>query len=243
MSEHRLREVVIERPRWGMRISLKKVTGYKKRLYQLTQEAMEDGLLRPYILKPRNKSKYLSDHLGPLRKFLRSKVGQPWDDIFSELCQKLDRKTLLGQHVIDHLWDYVERHVELINGVPYGKSEWRTYQPLKATGRDQFYVHPETGILCVINKGSHEPRPKPAPQDRVPIDELHEYRKLDGHWFLITFAEFPPPPVEHVRDAIAGDLIPRRQLYYPSDRQLYAAHKKQCNKKELRLIRRQLAKQ
>ncbi|NEO84155.1 MAG: hypothetical protein F6J87_07870, partial [Spirulina sp. SIO3F2] len=221
---------------------LKKVTGYRKRLDQITREATEGGLLRPYLLKPRNKSKWPSDHLGPLRKFLRSKVGQPWDEVYSELCQKLDRKTLLGQHVIDHLWDYVERHVELINGIPYGKGEWRTYKPLKAAWRDQFYVHPETGILHVIDKQAYRTQPKPAPKARLTIDDEHEYRLLDGLWFLVTFAEFPPPPIEHVRDAIAGDLIPRRKLYYPSDRQLYAIHKKQCNKKEIRYIKRQLDK-
>jgi hypothetical protein len=53
MSEHRLSEIVIERPRGGRRISLKKVTGNKKFLHQLTQEASEDGLLQPHLLKPR----------------------------------------------------------------------------------------------------------------------------------------------------------------------------------------------
>ncbi len=66
MSEHRLGEIVIERPRSGIRLSCRKVTGFKKRLNKLTQEASEDGLLRPYLIKPTYKTKYLSDHLGPL---------------------------------------------------------------------------------------------------------------------------------------------------------------------------------
>jgi len=72
MSEHRLSEIVIERPRSGMRISLKKLKGFKKQLYKLTEDASQGGLLSPYLIKPRNKSKYLSDHLGPLRRFLRA---------------------------------------------------------------------------------------------------------------------------------------------------------------------------
>ena len=42
MSEHRLSEIVIERPRGGWRISLKKVTGFKKQLYKITQDAISD---------------------------------------------------------------------------------------------------------------------------------------------------------------------------------------------------------
>lgn len=72
MSEHRLSEIVIERPRSGMRISLKKLKGFKKQLQKITEDASQDGLLSPYLIKPRNKSKYLSDHLGPLRRFLRA---------------------------------------------------------------------------------------------------------------------------------------------------------------------------
>lgn len=64
MSEHRLSEIVIERPRSGMRISLKKLKGFKEQLHQLIEEASQDGLLSPYLIKTRNISKYLSDSPG-----------------------------------------------------------------------------------------------------------------------------------------------------------------------------------
>lgn len=139
MSEHRLSEIVIERPRGGRRISLKKVTGFKKQLYKITQDAIQDGLLNPYLIKPINKSKYLSDHLGPLRRFLRSQVGQPWNDVYSQLCQRLDPSTMAGRHVIDHVWDYVERHVEIIDGGFYSKP----YQGY----RNQLDVSPKRSLL------------------------------------------------------------------------------------------------
>lgn len=150
MSEHRLNEIVIERPRSGRRMSFTQITGFKKELNKLTEEASEDGLLCPYVIKPRYKSKYFSDRLGPLRRFLRSHVGQPWNDVYSKLCQRLDTSTLLGQHVLFHLWDYVERHVELIDGIPYRKPYYGTGRLLEPQSRGQFYVHPETGILCFI---------------------------------------------------------------------------------------------
>lgn len=150
MSEHRLSEIVIERPRGGRRISLKKVTGNKKFLHKLTQEASEDGLLQPYVLKPRRKTKYLTDHLNPIRRLLKSKVGQPWNQVHSELSRRLDANTMTGRHVLDHVRDYVIEHVEFVDGILYAKDGWR-HRPLRAGYYAQFYVHPETGLLCLVS--------------------------------------------------------------------------------------------
>ena len=241
MSEHRLNEILIERPRCGMRISLKKLTGYRKRLHKLTEEAIEDGLLRPYLLKPRNKSKYFSDHLGPLRRFLRSRVGQRWDDVYSDLCRRLDTRTLAGQHVLSHLWDYVECHVELIDGIPHEKPVFGKGGPLNYFYRDQFYVHPETGILCIVEKKPRKQKRQPQ-TDLVEIDDCHQYRKLNEIWYLITLEELPPNLTHPVRDVLYGAIAPQ-QVQSVGGPKMYAAKKKQCSKKEIRFILSQLAKQ
>ncbi|AFY45600.1 hypothetical protein [Nostoc sp. PCC 7107] len=239
MSEHRLSEIVIERPRCGRRISLKKQTGYKKQLDKLTQEAIEDGLFNPYLIKAqyRHKSKYLSDHLGPLRRFLRSKVGQPWNDAYSELCQRLDHNTMAGQHVIGHLWDYVERYVRIIDGVVYRQAYQGIQYPLDGNYRDRFYIHPETGILCAVEK---KPRQlyKPPETDFIIVDDYHQYHKINDIWYLITFADFPLT-TNQVNDVLQG-LINYSAFYY-GGRKIYAASKKQCNKKEIRLILNQFS--
>ena len=161
MSEHRLSEITIERPRSGMRCSLRKMKGVKKQLDKLTKEATEDGLLSPYLIKPREKSKWFSDHLGPLRRFLRSHIGQPWDTVYSKLCRRLDRRTMVGQHVLSHVWDYVERHVELIDGIPHRKPYGGCLHFLRPVYRDQFYVHPETGLLCAVEKKTSQAKASP----------------------------------------------------------------------------------
>ncbi len=43
MSEHRLDEITIERPRGGMRQSSRRLKGVRKKLDRLTLEASEDG--------------------------------------------------------------------------------------------------------------------------------------------------------------------------------------------------------
>ena len=239
MSEHRLSEIVIERPRGGMRISSKKLKGFKKQLHKLTEDASQDGLLNPYLIKPRNKSKYLSDHLGPLRRFLRSHVGQPWNDVYSKLCQRLDSSTMAGQHVLDHVDDYVERHVELIDGVPYCKSRcdlrlanWRHFQ---------LYVHPETGILCDVKDvvaNAIAPSLKSKQRlDVVELDKFHQYRRINEIWYLITYREVPS--TETVFDVLNRvKVVPNANGY---GCQLYAAHKRQCSKREIRMIQKKLS--
>lgn len=242
MSEHRLREIVIERPRGGMRISLKKLKGYKKQLEKLTKEATEDGLLSPYLIKARNKSKYLSDHLGPLRRFLRSHLGQPWNDVYSQLCQQLDSSTMAGQHVLSHVWDYVERYVELIDGIPHRKHHGRGFRSLATCYHEQFYVHPETGILCMAQKAPSKQKQTQQRMDLVVIDDYHQYRKLNEIWYLITFEEFPSLATESVMDALKG-LTSLDSAEYVRGQRVYAASKRQCNKKEIRFIVNRLSKQ
>jgi hypothetical protein len=246
MSEHRLNEVVIERPRHGMRISLKKQCGYRKQLHKLTQEASEDGLFRPYLIKPRNKSKYFSDHLNPLQRYLRSKVGQPWNDIYSELCQRLDSKTMTGRHVISHIWNYVERHVELYNGIPYSKASWGKVQPLTNYYREHLYVHPETGILCLLAKSRSPAKARQgssAPTDqRLVLDCDHEYHQLDGVWYLITFADLPNSLFGSVFDVLQGPTFCGYR-YQSDQKKRYAAHKRRCNKQEIRTILRRISQQ
>lgn len=238
MSEHRLDEIVIERPRGGMRISAKKLTGYKKNLQKLTEEASEDGLLSPYLIKMGKRTKHFSDHLGPLRRLLRSKVGKPWNDVYSELCQRLNTNSVTGQHVISHLWDFVERYVEIIDGVPYHK----THRSRFAIGhwRDEFYIHPETGILCLAQTAPKKPRKKRKRNDLVVKDSYHQYRLLNNVWYLVTLQEIPP--MEKPTDIILQVFIDSYTAWREYGKAVYAVSKRQCNKKEIKFIEQQLAK-
>jgi hypothetical protein len=233
MSEHRLNEIVIERPRHGRRISLKKVTGYRKSLDKITQEALTDGLFQPYLIKPRNKTKSLNDNLNPLRNLLRSRLGQPWNQVHSELSRRLDSNSMTGLHVLDHVRDYVTVNVELINDVPYScGGGWRRFRALY--GEDTFYVHPETGILCA---GGAKPIAPSiisgegiAAKRSIRIDRYHRYERIDGIWYWVKFADLPlHQPI--------WDVVERRMVQsdYPCTR--YAMEKRQCNKRDLKRLR------
>lgn len=230
MSEHRLHEITIERPRGGMRISSRRIKGVHKILDRLTDEASEDGLLSPYLIKVRQKTKYFSDHLSPLRRFLRSKVGQPWDLVYSELCQRMDISTLSGQHILSHLWQYVERYIEIIDGKPYRRS-FGNYHIL-GNRYDEFYIDPNSGILCEALRISKVLPPQKV--DFLKIDNEHWYEKIDNIWYCITYKQIPV--FAEVRDVILKIYIQPAA----SSGRFYAAQKRQCNKKELQWIRSNL---
>jgi hypothetical protein len=227
MSEHRLKEITIERPRSGMRISSRRLKGVHKTLDRLTNLATEDGLLSPYLIKVRGKTKSFSDHLAPLRNFLHSKVGQPWNQIYSELCQSLDGRTLSGQHILSHLWGYVERYVEIIDGVPYRKPSIYRGRELGGWRYDDFYIHPDTGLLCLAERTPKVP-PKKR-DDLIELDSNHHYRKLDGIWYQIAIADIPA-------FGYVWDVILRASVSKERNGSTYAAQKRQCNKKEVRWI-------
>lgn len=240
MSEHCLSKILIERPRHGMRCSSRRLKGVRKTLDRLTEVATDDGLLSPYLIKTRGRTKHFSDHLGPLRRFLRSKVNQPWNDTYRDLCDRLDPSTLAGQHVIFHLWHYVERHVEIIDDIPYRKvkSYFGRFR-LESGYCDQFYIHPETGLLQLAPRS-----PKPVPQKRqdiVVINAYREYRQMGGVWYLITFADLP-------KWGMAWDVLLKVGMtselaYREYGRAIYASLKEQCSKRLLKTIRAQLQDQ
>ena len=214
-------------PRGGLRISSRKVKGQKISLVKLTEEATTDGLLSPYLIKPRNKTKWFSDCLGPLYQWLQSHVGQYWDDVYSKLCQILDITTLSGQHIVFHVWGYVERNAVLIDGVPYRKNRefYATDLPLGYWYK-QLYVHPETGILCLANRIPKVPKKKP--DDFVFVDAYHHYRKIDDLWYAFELADIEPLAINPNKSSVNGEK--------------YVASKRQCNKKQIKLIMEQIAK-
>jgi hypothetical protein len=47
------------------------------------------------------------DKLNPLVRFLESRVGRRWDDVYSEICRVNDKRSMLGFHLLTHLSQYV----------------------------------------------------------------------------------------------------------------------------------------
>jgi hypothetical protein len=239
MSEHRLGEVLIERPRGGFRVSSRRLKGARKNLDQLSRDMAEGEGFSPYLIKVRNRTKYLSDNLTPLRRFLQTKVGKNWDETYSALCLQIDPSTMVGQHVLQHLWHFVERHVEIVNDQPIRKPYFaRMGGPLYSGYQTQYYIHPESQLLLMAPRKRQETSSLTSPVFVV-VDDNHHYRSVDGIWYLLTFAPFHG--AESPWDQLLKQRLSSTLAYSHYGKQIYACDKRQCNKRHLRDIERRLA--
>ena len=76
-------KVIVERPRIGSSMRGKS-KGYRRSLQRLDHETLpsKEGIKRRHL----GHRKWLNEHLGPLRRYLDSQVGRPWNKVFSEIC-------------------------------------------------------------------------------------------------------------------------------------------------------------
>jgi len=104
-------------------------------------------------------STMFGDNLEPLERFLRSKVGCPWSEVYSELNRQLDRSTVSGGHVFQHLQVYMD-NPQYGRHNPIGKRQYRTQNDGIS---NRFGVHPLTGLLCIVYPRTTIP-PGPFPK-------------------------------------------------------------------------------
>jgi hypothetical protein len=182
-------KVLVERPRLKVcRYSPGPEKGYQRRIDRCYDDdgspPRREGIKRRYG----SNRKYFNEHLGPLRRFLNSNVGRPWDKVYSEICQFVDRSNVVQKHILTHLFEYVVTSVVLIDGQPCrGEARWgyRYGEPLRTSDRrNRWYVCPKSGLL---RKSKYVPRtvkrPEPPRTVRVNKKQLCIYR--NGRWELI----------------------------------------------------------
>ena len=186
--DKRLHEEVIEvgRGRGGKKFKVYREEGYKTFYAKNFVEAFPPNI----SITPLGSSTFFDDKLGCLKRFLMSHVGQRWDTVFSKLNSVLDTRSLQGQHIVDHLWDFVERDVEIVNGKITCKGrnrtfEWRETRPNKYPY--YFYVHPETGILCRFFPPKKEICPKKARYKKANLRPLYAYNNIFFSYYFIEF--------------------------------------------------------
>ena len=136
-------KVVTERPRRGHGNKSKKTTGLPIRHYD--PDADYDEPVRLPIARRRQygwDAKDFSDLINPLKRFLRSCIGRPWNKVHSELSQKLDRRGVNGSHI----WNHVMQEIETDCYIVYTNN--RKYM-FRASEHpiEGLYVHPKTGLI------------------------------------------------------------------------------------------------
>jgi len=89
--------------------------GWGKKLYNrayLRDHDPDDLPIRLPIARRRQYSdpKSLGDRIAPLRAFLDKQVGRPWADVWHEVCENADARTIRGFHLRQHVWIEVARN-------------------------------------------------------------------------------------------------------------------------------------
>ncbi len=185
-------KVIVERPRKKGR-SWKKPKGYQRQLRRYG----EDGPPCREGIKTRwgGRTKYLNEHLGPLRRYLDSQVGRPWDKVFSEICAHISRNSAVQDHVRDHVEGYVTLCVILIDGIPCnGDGSLQYGRPLHQMRWKPWYVCPATGQLRRVKKPGRKRQGKPKaeiPPQYIPVSDTLQCRFLNDGWHLVTLKTLP----------------------------------------------------
>ena len=162
-----------------------------------------------------------SDRLKPLWGYLHKHVGKPWNDVWSDICEHMDFRSVLGFHIRSHIDQYVHKRPHMIDGVPheigYG-GPWREI----VYG---LYVDPADGLLKQCREVSYRSAPKPV--SYKVIDDHTQLHWLHGGWFLIKIVRNQGV---RLSPDVAG-TAPGKE-YETYGRNVYAISKRQISRKE-----------
>jgi hypothetical protein len=178
-----LAKCTTERPRHGRSWAITKKYGGSVRVNPDREHDYpeEYGGFRSSSRNRQINAKGFSDFLSPLRGAIRNNIGRPWDKVFGEFCEALDRRGLSGYHIWTHLMWEVETNAFLgEDGEVYERPAFGGL-PSKVGG---FYVHPLTGVLLYKEPWRfRRTKNMPKPEIPVPGNDPQVYRRIDGLWF------------------------------------------------------------
>ena len=90
-----------------------------------------------------DRRKQFNDHLSPLRRFLKTRLGSDWNDLNSEIRQEASTRTVLGFHLMHHFWRMIRRNVFVVDGVVFSNR-------CQQLSSGSFYIDPTSNKLCCI---------------------------------------------------------------------------------------------
>ena len=161
--DKRLHEELIECYRGGGHWQGNRKKGYEK---NAKNTDYENAPKKEGIKVRSGDTKWQDDNLGPLIRFLEKNEGQFWDKVYSKLCQQMDKSNVIGQHLFDHMEDFVETNVFFENGRLMVNTSWGPEElgTRHFWWRAQFYVHPKSGQLLKVKR--KKKKRKKAESDR-----------------------------------------------------------------------------
>lgn len=142
-------------------------------------------------------AKSFGENLNPLWGIVRKNVGRPWDKVYGEICAVFDKRSVINQHILTHLFQGVCVNVEVKDGALWVTPTYGN-PTLLADTYVEYYVDPADGILKRnkfyktykqrMRERAAERAAEEAKTRRV-IDDTTELRLLNGVWFEVKFED------------------------------------------------------
>jgi len=226
-------KVIVERPRFGSRLPSRK-KGYRKFVQRVPLE--DQPQREPMLGRWKGCQRNLNEHLGPMRQFLRSNIGRPWNKVHKDLCEHVSFNNPVQAHVLTHVYQYVNQHVEVMDSahVVLVFPAWAYGHRL---GPGEMYICPRTGLLKAVR-----PDRRRSPRTRIPGEGLVQYLWRDNVWWEVQLRHLPDDPEElwdvwlerDVADLTAEDS----RVAYGG--KLFAVSKRPLNREETKQLYRKL---
>jgi len=139
-------------------------------------------------------------NMNALRRFLHSKVGKKWDDVYSEIMEGLNLNNLQHLNAWRNLVLYNEVAIKTyMSGNTVMNSDY--FGPKRVDGRFihscwEFYVDPHDGTLCCFEKVRTKDKWREKREEEInksryiePKNSLIQYHKVKGIWYEFSFRE------------------------------------------------------
>ena len=209
-----------ERPRSWMKF------GYTRKNKNLNAATDQLGIGGREGMRKRHKIsgdyKNFNENLNPLKSWIHSQLGKKWDKSYSDLRKTFDCRGVINNHILEHLFDYIEINTKLVDGVVMvldGYNGSKGYVPLKkrfsSSYRHDYYVCPKDGTVKSMVK---QPRRSVIKQQEADaqkkkdsvfrdLGDKHLHLEEDGVWYVYDVEVLPPVVKEYARPNVPKDHL------------------------------------
>lgn len=158
----------------------------------------EDQPQREGMKEHKGGTKELNEYLSPLKRFVHSQLGRPWDKVFSEISERIVPGNTVQEHILLHLYQYI--HVKVVK-VPVTEkfpcglksknamSRWRGGY-MTPVGEGELYVDPDDGIIKKAKRRIHTLVSSRRERRSVWLDASHICTQENGIWYSVEAKRF-----------------------------------------------------
>lgn len=150
-----------------------------------TKRAIADGVTFEPMRRDWDRER--DSNFAPLRHYLVSQVGRPWNQVFSDISHSTRSKSLTADEVRQAIEGMVEQTVQIIDGKPHDERGL----PIVSRYWSPVWVHPQTGILMRSPQQPKRRYTRKPTHEQIEIDASTKLVKLNDLWFVVSFEPLP----------------------------------------------------